>query len=92
VTESRLQEAIERPRFIQGRMRPTDPDDRLRIEARVGPRVLATLRRRGHPLDVVADWAVTMGHAHALTVRRDVGRRLLAGGADPRGDGVALAY
>ena len=109
------QEAIERPRFIQGRMRPTDPDDRLRIEGRVPARVLTTLRRRGHPMDVVPDWAVTMGHAHALTVRaeppgrrparggpsphgtrtpteEDGQSRLYAGGADPRGDGIALGY
>ncbi|MGH7320913.1 MAG: gamma-glutamyltransferase [Candidatus Rokuibacteriota bacterium] len=86
------QEAIERPRVIQGRMRPTDPDDRLRIEARVSGRVRAALKRRGHPVDVVSDWAATMGHAHALTVRVNAGERLLAGGADPRGDGLALGY
>src|SRR5262249_52739237 len=44
------QEAIERPRFVQGRMRPTDPADRLRVEARVPARVRATLvRRRAAP-------------------------------------------
>ncbi|MBI4012590.1 MAG: gamma-glutamyltransferase [Candidatus Rokubacteria bacterium] len=86
------QEAVERPRFVQGRMRPTDPDDRLRIERRVPGRVRAALARRGHPLDVVANRAVTMGHAHALTVQRRDEGRLLAGGADPRGDGLALAY
>lgn len=86
------QEAIERPRFVQGRMRVSDPEDRLRIEARVPPRVRAALIRRGHRLDVVAERAVTMGHAHALTVRRDADGWLFAGGADPRGDGLALGY
>jgi gamma-glutamyltranspeptidase/glutathione hydrolase len=87
------QEAIERPRFIQGRMRPTDPDDRLRVEARVPAETQAALRDRGHPLDVVEAWSWTMGHAHALTVGRDgAGGRLYAGGADPRGDGLALGY
>ncbi len=86
------QEAIERPRFVQGRMRPTDPADRLRIEARVPARVRAALARRGHLLDVVADRAVTMGHAHGLTVSDRADGRVLAGGADPRGDGLALGY
>jgi gamma-glutamyltranspeptidase len=86
------QEAIERPRFVQGRMRPTDSADRLRVEARVPARVRAVLARRGHLLDVVAERAVTMGHAHGVTVSDRAGSRLLAGGADPRGDGIALGY
>jgi len=86
------QEAIERPRVVQGRARPTDPDDRLCVERRLPPRVVGALRRRGHKVDLVPDWAVTMGHAHALTVRRDAGVWVLAGGADPRGDGLALGY
>lgn len=86
------QEAIERPRFVQGRMRPTDPDDRLRIEGRVPARVLGGLRQRGHAVERVADWASTMGHAHGLLVRREPGARLLSAGADPRGDGAALGY
>lgn len=86
------QEAIERPRFVQGRVRVTDPEDRLRMEGRVPPRVRAALARRGHVLDVVADWTGTMGHAQALTVRAEPGGRLYAGGADPRGDGLALGY
>jgi gamma-glutamyltranspeptidase / glutathione hydrolase len=86
------QEAVERPRFVQGRMRVTDPEDRLRVEARVPVEMQDGLRRRGHTLDVVADRAVTMGHAHVLTVRRDADGWLFAGGADPRGDGIALGY
>ncbi len=86
------QEAIERPRFVQGRVRVTDSEDRLRIEGRVPRRVRAALARRGHVLDVVADWSGTMGHAQALTVRTEGAGRLYAGGADPRGDGLALAY
>lgn len=87
------QAAIERPRFIQGRMRPTDPDDGLRIEGRVPGRVRALLRRRGHRVDVTPDWAWTMGHAHALTVQAGPeAPAVLAGGADPRGDGLALGY
>jgi gamma-glutamyltranspeptidase/glutathione hydrolase len=86
------QEAIERPRFVQGRLRPTDAADRLRVERRVSAAVRGALVRRGHVVDVVPEWAVTMGHAHALTVRSRDGGRLLAGGADPRGDGLALGH
>jgi gamma-glutamyltranspeptidase len=54
--------------------------------------VRAALIRRGHRLDLVAERAVTMGHAHALTIRRVANGWLVAGGADPRGDGLALGY
>jgi gamma-glutamyltranspeptidase/glutathione hydrolase len=86
------QEAIERPRVIQGRVRPTDPGDRLRVESRVPPRTLATLRRRGHRIDLVPERSWVMGHAHALTVKRTAAGCVLAGGADPRGEGLALGY
>ncbi|PYM63898.1 MAG: gamma-glutamyltransferase [Candidatus Rokuibacteriota bacterium] len=86
------QEAVERPRVIQGRFRHTDPADRLRVEARVSARTVATLRRRGHHIDVVAERAHVMGHAHALTFRSTPAGAVLAGGADPRGDGLALGY
>ena len=86
------QEAIERPRFVQGRLRPADPADRLRVERRVPAAVRGALARRGHMVDAAPEWAVTMGHAHALTVRSRDGDRLVAGGADPRGDGVALGH
>jgi len=86
------QEAIERPRVIQGKVRPTDPGDRLRVEGRVPARTVATLRRRGHLVDLVPDRAVVMGHAHVLTVEWTAAGPVLAGGADPRGDGLALGF
>lgn len=86
------QEAIERPRVVQGRVHHTDSDDRLRVERRLPPRVVSALRRRGHPIDLVPDWSGAMGRAHALTVWQEPGGPILAGGADPRGDGLALGY
>jgi gamma-glutamyltranspeptidase len=86
------QEAIERPRVLQGRMRVTDPEDRLRVESRLPARTVAGLRRRGHLVDLEPPWSWTMGHAQALTWQRTAGGPLLAGGADPRGDGLALGY
>jgi gamma-glutamyltranspeptidase/glutathione hydrolase len=54
--------------------------------------VREALRERGHPLDVVEDRSWVMGHAHALTVAGAGAERVYAGGADPRGDGMALGY
>jgi len=42
-------------------------------------------------LAVVDDWSWATGHAHALTAD-GAADRLYAGGADPRGDGLALGY
>jgi gamma-glutamyltranspeptidase len=82
------QEAIERPRFLIGPFLPDEPSDITRIEGRVAPRVLTALRRRGHALQAVSDFFHRAGHAHAV-VRRD---GTLMGGADPRGDGLALGF
>jgi gamma-glutamyltranspeptidase/glutathione hydrolase len=86
------QEAVERPRVVQGQMRPTDPTDRLRVEPALGRRVIEGLRRRGHVVEVLPDRAWTAGHAQLLTLARGESGPLLAGGADPRGDGLALGY
>jgi gamma-glutamyltranspeptidase/glutathione hydrolase len=88
------QQALEAPRFVQGRMRPTDPDDRLRLERRAGAAVAARLRAWGHRVELTPDWTSVMGHAHALTVTGgpEADDWLAAGGADPRGDGLALGY
>lgn len=87
-----IQEAIERPRWLQGRFKLGEPTDGLRLEGRFSPRTVAALRRRGHRVEVVSDWYHQMGHAHGVVVRREAEGRLLMGGADPRGDGLALGY
>ncbi len=83
-----IQEAIERPRFLQGRFMLGDAAEVLRIEGRVGRRALAGLTRRGHRVEAVSDFFDQMGHAHGILVRGGT----LMGGADPRGDGIALGY
>jgi gamma-glutamyltranspeptidase/glutathione hydrolase len=82
------QEAVERPRFLIGAFLPDEPADVTRVEGRVGRRVLRALERRGHQLRVEPDFAYRMGHAHAIAIREGT----LMGGADPRGDGLALGY
>ncbi len=81
-----IQEAIERPRIVIGP--PDHPADLLWIERRLPDEILRGLERRGHRMDVVADFFHLMGHSHGVIVRDGT----LMGGADPRGDGLALGY
>lgn len=80
------QQAIEAPRWL----RQTTPDGEvtLRLEPTYGQQPIAELRRRGHEIVVGDAWDQRMGHAQMIMI--DEERGVLAGGADPRGDGLAL--
>jgi gamma-glutamyltranspeptidase/glutathione hydrolase len=82
------QEAIERPRFLIGAFLPGEPDDTIHLEGRVAEEVFEALRARGHPVKRARDFFTRTGHAHAIVMRDGT----LLGGADPRGDGVALGF
>jgi gamma-glutamyltranspeptidase/glutathione hydrolase len=84
-----VQQAIEAPRWLMGRTWGTSSQD-LSIEGRVSDGVIRELERRGQPVKVLADWDDNMGHAQAIRIDREHG--YLEGGADPRGDGLALGY
>ncbi len=81
-----IQEAIERPRFLIGAFLPGEAADTIHVERRVGGAVLAALRRKGHPVKAAPPLFYRTGHAHGVVV----GDGVLMGGADPRGDGLAL--
>ena len=83
-----VQEAIERPRFLIGAFLPGEPTDTIHVESRVGARVLAGLARKGHQVKPAPSLFYKVGHAHAIALRDGT----LLGGADPRGDGVALGF
>jgi len=83
-----IQEAIERPRFMYGRLVPADAADLFRLEGRVPAAVVEDLRQRGHNIRVVSDWFTQMGHGHGITLDRGT----LRGGADARADGTALGF
>jgi gamma-glutamyltranspeptidase/glutathione hydrolase len=83
-----MQEAIERPRFLIGAFLPDEPSGTTRIEARVPRNVLTALQRRGHRIRQESEFYHRVGHAHGIAVRDGT----LMGGADPRGDGVALGF
>ena len=80
------QEAIERPRFVIGTFSPGEPEDTVHLELRVPPETADALRSLGHPIKSAPDFFVRTGHAHAIAFRDGT----MLGGADPRGDGVAL--
>ena len=84
-----VQEAIEAPRWLYGRTWGTTTRDLL-LEARIPETVAEELRRRGHPVRVVGAWDDVMGHAAAILIDPVTGVR--QGGADPRGDGLALGF
>jgi gamma-glutamyltranspeptidase/glutathione hydrolase len=78
------QAAIEAPRFR------LYEENRMQIETRMSPAVLAELERRGHHLELVGDFNYVVGGGQAVMIDPESGARLA--GADPRRDGYALAY
>jgi oxamate amidohydrolase len=84
-----VQQAIEAPRWLMGRTWGTQSQD-LSLEGRIPDGVIRELERRGQPVKVLGDWDDNMGHAQAIRIDREQG--YLEGGADPRGDGLALGY
>jgi oxamate amidohydrolase len=85
------QQAIEAPRWLQGRMLDLSlSGTQLNIEGRVRDDVILELRRLGHRINITTDYSDTMGHAGAILIDRSTG--VLKGGADPRGDGAAVGY
>jgi gamma-glutamyltranspeptidase/glutathione hydrolase len=83
-----MQEAIERPRFLVGSFLPDEPADTTRVEARIPRAVVGALGRRGHRIRVESEFYHKVGHAQGVAVRGGT----LMGGADPRGDGMALGF
>jgi gamma-glutamyltranspeptidase/glutathione hydrolase len=86
--ELSVQQAIDAPRFVYGRDSESAFADRVSLESRFAPEVIASLRARGHDLDVLGPFDAKLGHAHGIVVDRD--RGTFAGGADPRADSLAL--
>jgi gamma-glutamyltranspeptidase/glutathione hydrolase len=83
-----VQQAIDAPRFVYGRDSESAFADSVRVEARFDPEVVASLRARGHAIQMVGAYENALGHAHAIALDHE--RGTLAGGADPRADSLAL--
>ncbi|HSJ53225.1 MAG TPA: gamma-glutamyltransferase, partial [Anaerolineae bacterium] len=84
-----VQEAIEAPRWLYGRTWGEESKS-LKLEARIPDGVAGELARRGHDVRYVEHWSQTMGHAQAIWLDRETGA--LQGGADPRGEGLAIGW
>jgi gamma-glutamyltranspeptidase len=79
------QAAVEAPRWLYGRTWG-EASRSLRLEARFGEAVAASLAARGHDVVTVDAWSDLVGHAQMIRVDADG----LLGGSDPRADGAAL--
>jgi gamma-glutamyltranspeptidase/glutathione hydrolase len=79
------QAAVEAPRWLFGRTWG-EPSKSLRLESRFDPHVVATLRERGHDVQMLEAWSDLAGHAQAIALDSDG----LRAGSDPRADGAAL--
>ncbi|WP_310538582.1 gamma-glutamyltransferase [Phenylobacterium sp.] len=87
-----VQAAIEAPRWTV--WPGTDPSTlpnpyELQIESRVGDAVLTELEARGHTLRRFGAWG---GGGAAQAIARDPVTGVLAGGSDPRAEGLALGF
>ncbi len=81
-----LQAAITAPRWVLGRTWGQHTNS-LKLEARFTSQTIASLRARGHEVEVVAGFDEVMGHAGALLRHPD---GVIEGAADPRSDGAAV--
>lgn len=77
-------EAIAGPRWIDG---DGPGGHQLHLEATGDPELVDGLERRGYRVALVAAGSHELGHAQGIAVDGS-----LSGGADPRGDGLALGW
>ena len=63
---------------------------RVDVEGRLDATVINELRGRGHDVRVLTPWTWAVGGGHGIRV--DARQQVLQGGADPRRDGVAIAF
>lgn len=90
-----VQQSLDLPRWIYGRsVIPNRPDisgsDAVIVESRMDAELVAALREHGHTVYEIGTHDNAMGHASMIAIDRSAGT--LAGGADPRADGLALGY
>jgi len=85
-----VQEAIEAPRWRHGRVTIGESQDLLHLEEGISPDVAKRLQEIGHRIEILNRWNENFGHAQAILVNPR--NNVLMGGADPRGDGVALGW
>ncbi len=86
------QEALDAPRWTVDPPAAGPSDARLSLEARFPAQTRAELEAVGHPIQLLEDFDDRAdGCGTACVVQIDQERGVFLAGADPRGDGVALA-
>lgn len=83
-----VQQAIEAPRWLYGRTWGEESKT-MKVESRIPHDVQHELARRGHDMEPLEAYSQKMGHAQAIRLLDD---GVLEAGADPRGDGAAMAW
>lgn len=82
-----IQDAIEAPRWRSDHQKGLYI---LHMENRTGKNAQEELKKRGHTVNAQGKWEHLMGHAQGIIINQKTG--VLTGGADPRGDGTAIAF
>ncbi len=85
-----VQEAIEFPRWLHGRSMIGDRTDALNLEEGFDTKTVSDLEKMGHIVTSRRRWDEIFGHAQAIMIDSKTG--VLNGGADPRGDGIAIGF
>ena len=85
-----VQEAIESPRWLYGSVFRDAPEHNLNMESRFPKDLVEEMVRRSHSVKRMDDWTYHVGHAQGIVFNQETG--VIMGGADPRGDGIALAW
>ncbi|WP_254119463.1 gamma-glutamyltransferase [Bacillus sp. FJAT-29790] len=85
-----VQNAIDAPRWVYGRTWG-NPSNQLKLEPRIPKQVIDELKKRGHDVAIEREeFSTTMGMSGAILIDPDTSVKF--GGADPRGDGMAIGY
>jgi gamma-glutamyltranspeptidase len=88
--KTNVQEAIETPRWLHGSVTIEEPADVLSLEEGISSDVARDLEGRGHIVKFLSRWNHNFGHAQAISLNGNNNVRM--GGADPRGDGIAIGW
>ena len=82
-----LQAAVSAPRWLLGRTWGAASTN-LKLEGRIAPALVESLRHAGHEVEMLDDYTDTMGHAGAVCVHPS---GVIEGATDPRADGICAA-
>ncbi|MEQ8665243.1 MAG: gamma-glutamyltransferase family protein [Rhodospirillales bacterium] len=84
-----LQQALDAPRWVQGRTQVHDDDFDLLVENRFDDALVDRLRKAGHVVQMTDAFDPSTGHAGALTWAPS---GVIEGASDPRSDGSVAAF